>query len=263
MFELTKKYPRWLWMSVVGSQNYGTATPESDTDVKVAYLPTFEEFYRNSFQHADTGSPDGDDYTLHPAHEFLRHAFKGNMNFWEAFFSTNLKVNFSFFEASGQVGAFFGNVRSVVLDSPMANFNAMRGMAVQKYYEAWKLVNGMDDDHRLYADDPRVWKSAQHSMRMLDTLLEYHRTGRLVLNLTDREAFPDTHVWEGWRDRNGTAGDLRFAEYVAMYEEKLATVDSLEDSFKAHDSNPDVRSNRERAQWFVDQTLMDLVRKHS
>ena len=72
MFEKMKeKYPRWMFISVVGSQNYGTAIEGSDTDVKLAYLPTFEEFYRNKFVHSDTGSPDGDDYTVHPAHEFL------------------------------------------------------------------------------------------------------------------------------------------------------------------------------------------------
>ena len=169
MFEsLKEKYPRWMFMSVVGSQNYGTATPESDTDVKVAYLPTFQEFYYGNFKHADTGSPDGDDYTLHPAHEFLRHAFKGNMNFWEVFFADTLEVNWEWWNESGEMRMWFDHLRWIVHMNPYPNFNAMRGMAIQKDKEAHKFYNTA-----IATDHAKFRKAAQHAMRMLDMLLDY------------------------------------------------------------------------------------------
>ena len=261
---LQEENPRWMFMSVVGSQNYGTAVESSDTDIKVVYLPTFEEFYRNKFQHMDTGSPEGDDYTLHPAHEFLRHAFKGNMNFWEVFFADSLEINWKFWNESGEMRMFFSHCRDIVTMNSHNNFNAMRGMAHQKYVEAMKRMGASNPlaDDKWYSDQiAGGWKAAQHSMRMLDTILEYHRTGCLELNLT---ALPNAYpIWADWREPSGVPGDIRFVEYVEFYNETLQMVDDLESNFISHHNATDIRSNRERYMATVDQIMMKLILENS
>lgn len=247
--DLKTQCPRWMFMSIVGSQNYGTALPTSDTDVKVAYLPTFEEFYRGRFKHADTGSPVGDDYTIHPAHEFLRHAFKGNMNFWESFFADSLDVNWKLWEHSGEMRMFYTFVRQAVILNPQPNFNAMRGMAMQKHNEAWMI-------HGVNQADPKVWKAAQHSMRMLDTILAYHGTGTLYLDLTKLGRYD----WTNWRT---PFREVTFDQYVNIYDSALRSVDDLEDAFRARQKSTEVRSERERFMVHIDQIMMDLILKHS
>lgn len=261
--EMKEKYPRWMFVSVVGSQNYGTAIEGSDTDVKVAYLPTFEEFYRNKFVHSDTGSPDGDDYTVHPAHEFLRHAFKGNMNFWEVFFSNSFEVNWKFWNESGEMRMFFAHCRDIVTMNSHNNFNAMRGMAMQKYKEAMRLSDAGGYTGFKHITDvdrnARMWKAAQHSMRMLDMLLAYHCDGNLHLDLTKHGKYD----WEDWRNPSGHPADTRFVEYVDFYNSTLQQVDDLESSFISHASEADVRSDRERYQWNVDNIMMRLILENS
>jgi len=216
MFEtLKEKNPRWLFMSVVGSRNYGTATPESDTDVKVAYLPTFNEFYSGKFKHVDSSGPDQDlDFTVHPVHEFLRHAFKGNMNFWEVFFSDSIELNFGLDVLNDE---FLMNARNAVSLNYTANFNAMRGMSYQKWKGITKHVN----------DPARWWKDAQHTVRMLDTILLYGETSDLYL---DVNSVDDTE-WFDWKGRDILTSD-DIAYVVQLVAEKIQKVDSFEEAFE-------------------------------
>ncbi len=243
---LKEKYPRWMFMSVVGSQNYGTAIDVSDTDIKVAYLPTFEEFYYGKFTHVDTGSPDGNDYTVHPAHEFLRHAFKGNINFWEVFFSNTLEVNWRWWKESEEMIMFFSHLCNIVRMNTQPNFNAMRGMAVHKDKLAYGMWN--KDKHSFY-------KSAQHAMRMLDMIIDIHYDSVINLDLT-KDGDCD---WSHWR----TDCTITLSEYAELFEEKLNIVNGLEESFRDHHNNTDVRSDRERYQWSVDMIMMKLIKENS
>jgi hypothetical protein len=247
--ELKVECPRWMFMSIVGSQNYGTAIPGSDTDVKVAYLPTFEEFYRGRFKHADTGSPVGDDYTIHPAHEFLKHAFKGNMNFWEVFFSDSFDVNWKLWEHSGEMRMFFQFVRKAIVLNAHPNFCSMRGMAAQKHNEAIRC-HGRGDG------DLVVWKPAQHSMRMLDTILAYNSTGNLHLDLSTIGIYD----WFNWR---GDQRSVDFDQYLETYAKTLTSVDALEDVFRAHQSEGEVRSWREKYMGDIDRIMMDMILRKS
>lgn len=240
-------HPKWMFMSVVGSQNYGTATVDSDVDVKIAYLPTFEEFYRNSFAHVDKSGPDMRvDYTLHPVHEFLNHAFKGNINFWEVFFSPSFRVNIELWDSSGELNAFYDAIRRYVNGNFLANFNTMRGMAVQKHKEAIKLYS--------VVDDRKAWKSAQHSMRLLDTIRKYYETGRVSLNICD-----GTHNWEYWRHTIMRSGD--FDHYLSMFETDLHGIDMFEPEIKYWDM--DLKSHGLVRKNFIDRTLMNMVLRNS
>lgn len=79
-FESGYAYP--CMVSIVGSHNYGLATPESDIDMKIGYWPTFKQLYKNKFPMPKVETPTMD-YTAAPIHHLVKHALKGNMNFME------------------------------------------------------------------------------------------------------------------------------------------------------------------------------------
>lgn len=217
MFRTLKEaHPRWLFMSVVGSRNYGAATPESDTDIKVAVLPTFENYYRHKFEKVCNGGPAQDvDYTVHPTHEFMSHAFKGNMNFWEVFFADSFQMNPTF---KIDADLFIERSRRAVSLNFRSNFDAMFGMAIQKDRASKKYR----------AIDPKkAWKEAQHAMRMLDTLSHYYETGQLILNLRRLEIEDLFYTWATWKGRE----DTNFEGYDTMFKERLHHVKELEPLF--------------------------------
>lgn len=249
--ELKEKYPRWMFMSVVGSQNYGTTTNNSDTDMKVAYLPTFPEFYHNSFTHADTGSPTGDDYTVHPAHEFLNHAFKGNMNFWEVvFYAPTFQTNLEFWENSSKMHAFFDEVRTVVKNNPLANFNAMRGMMVQKNKEAIRLHSSTCVD-----DDEKIRKAAQHSMRLFSTLVVYLAQKELVLDLRPYGIYN----WLEWRSNHYS---FDWEEYTKNFDSALKMLEVIEQDFIDWHNDPVVFKTRINGKNYVNRTMINLIRRN-
>jgi hypothetical protein len=239
--ELKELHPRWMFMSTVGSQNYGTAIEGSDTDIKIAYLPTFEEFYYNKFEYMDTGSPTGDDYTLHPAHEFLSHAFKGNMNFWEVFYSDGFTMNRKLWESSGVMGWFLNSCKTYVERNPLANFNAMRGMAIQKDKQAYKEWN---------RNKTSFYKSAQHAMRMLDMIIDISENGISRLDISSDKD------WLNWRSDM----TITISEYAELFERKLKFVDELEFKFK-HEQKL-LRESREHNKKMIDKTMMNLILKN-
>ena len=240
--ELQEKYPDWVWMSIVGSHNYGTATQNSDIDVKIAYLPTFEEFYYNSFKHIDKSGPGRKiDYTLHPVHEFLKHALKGNMNFWEVFYSPSLVVNPKYFK-----GGIIEICKSIVNMNYVANFNAMRGMAVQKAHQFEKEMNN---------NQLSCWKHGQHSLRMLDTLKWYMETGNIVLNMFN----VINPIWSEMRE------DVRLTEKASLeffdkYNDFLSKIDSLEDEIIFGENE---KKRIKELTNLVHSTIMEKVLKNS
>ena len=74
-------------VSVTGSWNYDLQTEESDTDLKAAYWPTFEQFYDGKFPHVQLQTVQcagGEfDLSLAPVHELLSHVLKGNLGWVE------------------------------------------------------------------------------------------------------------------------------------------------------------------------------------
>lgn len=208
--DLIERNPDWILMGVVGSQNYGTAIEGSDTDVKVAYLPRFENYFFNNFYHYDSSGPENSvDFTVHPIHEFMNHAFKGNMNFWEVFFAENTVINEDFIDED-----FLYYCRETVMANWINNYEAMRGMAIQKNINAIKCVQSPE----------KFWKEAQHSIRMLDTLLDYYNCrGCISLNIVSKM----NPEWKNWRSR--TIVDVE--EFNRVFDYTMIEVDSLRDNF--------------------------------
>jgi len=183
---VTKSHPRWVFASVVGSHNYGTATEHSDVDMKVMYLPEFEEFFKNKFDRTSNAGPDAFlDYTCHPFHEFVKHSFKGNMGFWEVWFSDHIRFNEEFISAH-DASNFIGLMRECVRLNYLANFNATRGMAYEKFkrFEREIHLDTSTIDQKPLATD-RHNKEIQHSIRLLATLLNYHETMDISLKLSE------------------------------------------------------------------------------
>lgn len=261
MFDLSTLeplHPRWLFMSVVGSHNYGTTDENSDHDAKVAYLPKFSEFYYGKFSHVDTGSPLGDDVTLHPVHEFLRHAFRGNMNFWEVFYSDTVRFNPTFFTPA-QERRFRAACTNVVVSNTDQNYRAMLGMAIQKNTKAILAMESENTDWR------RVWKEAQHSMRLLAMLKEYHRTGKLVIKANQLPI--ESTLWANWRMKSwyevgSFKNFVKFESYQAAFQRELDELRALEDSFVKHANDPSIRLFREMEMGFVDNFIMEMIKEN-
>ncbi len=238
-----KNHPRWIFASVVGSHNYGTSTEHSDVDLKVMCLPTFEEFYNNKFDRTSDAGPDSDvDYTCHPLHEYIRHCFKGNMNFWEPFFSNHLIFNSRFVDADYKA-LFCRRMRNAVIMNYMANFRATRGMALEKYKKFQRGVHlGNGDTHTELQIDLHN-KEIQHAIRLLEFLVHYIKTDEIELDLTDnldskyptlREEPDPIHSEVGEYLFETLDGELSSLEYVfkhfdaTYYDQKVKVMDGIQ-----------------------------------
>lgn len=193
-------------VSIVGSHNYGTNTENSDIDLKIIYYPTFREFYKNRFNRHNHAGPDNDiDYTIHPLHEYIQHSLKGNISFFEVFFTQNV------FHASPNVTHLSNLVRSAVEINYLKNYYSIRGMAHEKNKG---VTNWMQKD-----DIPRAKKDAQHALRLLETLSYYRHFHKIELVL------PDAYRKRYIEIRNN---DFKYNDYNILYDEVKSLIDSYE-----------------------------------
>lgn len=76
----------FVFSALYGSQNYGLATPTSDVDVKVAFLPSAQEVLltakRQAFTHTDNGSTDNT-VLAKDLRDVFAELYKQNLNFLE------------------------------------------------------------------------------------------------------------------------------------------------------------------------------------
>ncbi len=155
---------------------------------------------------------------------------------FEVFFSNQTIYNIGDRETTEQ---FIRNCQSGVLYNWINNYNAMKGMAVQKKIKAMKTTH------------PEIfWKEAQHAMRMLDTILHYYNRGTMSL---DRVTF-EAPIWKDWRSRT----DIDYYGVTNLFEEKLTTVDNLRQQFEErHIWATKVRTNVQSAAY---NTIIKLVK---
>ena len=81
-----------LMVSPVGSVNYGLLNETSDLDMKAIYMPSFADFYHNSFPQFNFVT-DVFDCQLSAAHKYIQFVLKGSMNHFEALFSPTCKAH--------------------------------------------------------------------------------------------------------------------------------------------------------------------------
>jgi len=235
-----EKQSRWVFASVVGSHNYGTASEYSDVDMKVMYLPTFEEFFNNKFDRTSDAGPGFDvDYTCHPFHEFVNHCFKGNSNFWEVFYSDHLRFNDRFITRENAV-KFIDSMKEAVRLNYMANFWATRGMAFAKFKRFENKIHLPNPDPNGVNPTPEATplmidrhnKEIQHAMRLM--LMMVHYVERDELRLCMPEHFARDYI--SLRDRTTaidyTEGSELFKKYDAYLDTKEPILQARDEAVK-------------------------------
>jgi predicted nucleotidyltransferase len=199
------------FVSVVGSHNYGTANEKSDVDIKLGYLPTFREFYLNKFNRSNVAGPGFSvDYTIHPLYEFVAHSLKGNMSFFEVFFSENCLMVGDRMESLRNI------IRSAVEINYVKNYHSIKGMA----HEKDKRVLSQFQDGQI----DRAKKDAQHAIRLLATILNYKDTNKITLVLPEK--YNELYL----QIRNN---ELNMAEYDGLYYDLLFKVNDTEPYFRS------------------------------
>lgn len=175
--ETINSFPR-VWdgrkvvlISIVGSHNYGLADKNSDIDLKVGYLPTFDDLFANKFPTANIIG-NKIDYTVSPIHHLVNHALKGNINFMEPWITSNRFIVSDLECVSTMLNAAFRW-------NTTRFFLATRGMAIQKskrlqQYSEQTLVYKKEFGYNI--------KEAAHSVRCLLMLLTFNATNKISLS---------------------------------------------------------------------------------
>ena len=163
--------------SVVGSQNYGTATPKSDVDMKVIIYPSFQAYWHNSYP---TGhrQVEGTDhyYDIVTAHDwFHKGVLKGNMNFFEPLYSPYAITS--------------GTKTNVLMRQMQELLEGNAIMIIQAQF--WTAFRHLEDFMSDAARDNQEWerenlgynaKSASNAYRLLKFTEKYFNTG--VIDIT-------------------------------------------------------------------------------
>lgn len=160
--------------SVVGSHNYGTTNENSDIDVKVVYWPTFEQFYNNSFTTKDVHT-DELDYTTHPIHKYMHYVFKGNINFFELFFSGYFKSDYFTDEYAQDIQTLVtGNAKMVAKAQYYIALNAEK-----EAIKLWHDIHNVNETTVLMIDENRkkMFKCLSDALRLHVFLGDFFNTG--------------------------------------------------------------------------------------
>lgn len=227
----TNPHNRWIFKSIVGSHNYGTNVDSSDIDIKVAYLPCMHEFWNHSFERtSNSGHDQHIDYTLHPIHEYLKHAFNGNINFWEIFFSKWFRMNPRFISIHDFTYIHL-ILKEIIHLNTLPNFHAMKGMAFQK--------STIVPRHYAMSQYDEMWKNFQHTARLLDTIIHYVEHDQIILDLVS--FLPNNPEWKNWRKRNGNVSKEEYEHTNKLIANKFAKVESLNSIVSSIDRSNSVK----------------------
>lgn len=162
--------PDWIeFESVIGSQAYGLATPESDTDLRGWYLPPAESTWalRPAPDQRDfTG--EGRDAVYFELQKFLKLAYNGNPNILEILWSPKVTK-------MTPLAQDLQDIRSVFLSQKLRNTHM--GYAHEQFT---KMKN-----HPQWP-----WKHAMHLLRVLMAGISAYENGEIMVEVTgtyDRE----------------------------------------------------------------------------
>lgn len=130
-----KKFNKWKGREVIfiasyGSTNYGTRTPESDSDYKVFLMPTFEDLYRSEM-FSDNQKIDGDDYEFHDIRKLPQLFYKANPAYLEILCAKEMWVNDKYKSFANWI---FKNKFEIAKMNLKGHYHALTGMAKQKLH---------------------------------------------------------------------------------------------------------------------------------
>jgi predicted nucleotidyltransferase len=193
-----------VFVSPVGSINYELATPKSDLDCKAVYLPSLSDFYYHKFQKFSMVS-DRFDCELHPAHDYMMHMLKGNINFFEPVYSDYAIV-------APEFSDWWHFMRELVEMNVKETALASFWMS----YQCHKGVNYIETD----SDALCFWdvKKASHAIRCLVFTINLVESGEI--NIVPASPLHKFIL-------RLKQGEISYAEYVGMYKELDAVASQL------------------------------------
>lgn len=200
-----------LLKALVGSHNYGLATPESDRDYKVYVLPTFEElYYGKRFQHTVIG--EYEDLDIHDVRKLPELLFKANINYLETLASSDICIP----NGNIEMKQIF-QMRDDIFRMNLPYFyNACQGMFYQKMKQLTKGTEGTQHLVDKYGYDT---KQAQHAYRCLKVIVDFAENNFENFQEVIKYSGAELSFMQGIR--NGEVGDsYEFTKFVYDYKEK-------------------------------------------
>lgn len=176
-----------LFKTLVGSNNYNLATPESDKDYKVFLLPTFEDLYSNKYIKAGSIKSETEDLDFYDIRELTNVLYKSNINFIEVLFSNEIIIPENL---PGWAKIYVQDIFKLKEDIARMNlpylYNACMGMAFNKM----KLLDkGTESSKHLIEKHGYDTKAFMTAYRVLDFLERYADNGftdfRAAINYED------------------------------------------------------------------------------
>lgn len=161
-----------LLSGIVGSQAYGLATPESDTDRLGMYALPTEDFHRLRYPEESIVLTEPSDHTFHEAVKFCRLVLGGNPTVTEL-----LWLPGDLYEVRTDLGNALIDIRSAFLSARRVRA-AYLGYARQQFDRLVKREGTFSSDLA-----KRTSKHARHLLRLLHQGFHLYSTGELEIRL--------------------------------------------------------------------------------
>ncbi|MCR8994736.1 nucleotidyltransferase domain-containing protein [Brevibacillus laterosporus] len=188
--------------ALVGSHNYGLATPESDKDYKVFVLPTFDDLYHGKMY--AKGIVGAEDHDVHDIRKAVNLWWKSNLNFLEVLYSKQLN------SYSQEIRTILEMKKEIVRMNLPYLYNACKGMHFEKMKRLDKATEGTEHLVEKYGYNT---KEALHAYRILDFPTRFA--------FTDFEDFEWAMTYKGITAQRML--DIKHGEYTReQYEELVA-----------------------------------------
>lgn len=237
---------RQAFGAVVGSHNYNLTTPESDKDIKVFVLPTFEDLYKgNMYSDAKVGKTE--DYDVHDVRKLGHLFYKANVNFLEVLYTTEHR-----FAGDAKLYKHVMNIMDMRDDIVTMNlpylFNACGGMYMNKMK---MLRKGTEGTKHLVEQFGYDTKQAVSAYRIIDFIVRFKKT-----NFKDFKAAM-TYADDKERARmlaikGGLWSEEKFLEEASILHDEVFK--PLKEVYHAQPVREDVREK-------LDSIIMDMVKE--
>lgn len=235
-----------VFRALVGSHNYGLATPESDMDFKVFVLPTFDDLY-NGQRYAKSFIGEKEDLDVHDVRKLSNLLFKSNVNFLEVLHSSKVMVATD----ERHILEFIFKLYSMADEISKINlpylYHACEGMFINKMKY---LDKGTEGTQHLVDEYGYDTKQALHAYRILNFIVRYRNCSfdfkRAMTYETEAEREYMLKI------KNGYYSKEEFREFVYNY---------LEEDFTPTKSVYMSKPANQETQEKLEQLIYDLVRK--
>lgn len=135
-----------IFSSVVGSHHYGLATDKSDMDIRKFAMPSFEDFFNNTFT-LDKKEADGVDEVIYDIRKLPMYFFNSNVSMLDILFSKEILVGDN--KAYKCFTHFLINNREEIAKMNLKKlYHSVMGM----YFKNWKLISVMNEQNKYLFD---------------------------------------------------------------------------------------------------------------